>query len=423
MLIGCLSIIGQPSKTVSMKGQPKSTSTQVVNNQQETILKLQAENKEMQKQLEKMEKDIEFYRGDVRAKEAAINENQSHWLTMLSIVIGSIVSILGIGLGIIAPMVLNARNDKRIKDSFEKMLGEMKTQIESVEKEAKTAKESLSAITGLKEDIDNIKKDIDKSKKAAERAARGAIANKLFTQAISEKDLFKSIELYTKAINLNPYFSEAYNNRGYAKQLINDKEGALEDYNKSIELDPNLAEAYNNRGNVKDDLNDKEGAMKDFDKAIELNPQYANAYNNRGTLKNDLGDENGAMKDLNKAIELAPNLIEAYCNRGNLRRSIGDIDGAMEDLNKANDLNPLFYGIYSSRGLLKKHIGNIEGAIKDFCMALSLNSKDKVSYESRAICYRKLADKEKNSAKKAELIAKAEVDEQKAESLKKESKG
>ena len=44
------------------------------------------------------------------------------------------------------------------------------------------------------------------------------------------------------------------------------------------------------------------------------------------------------------------------------------------------------------------------------------------AYINRAISYRELADVEKNAEKKAELIAKAEADEQKAESLKKESK-
>ena len=131
MLMGCLSIIGQPSKTVSMQGQPKSTSTQVVNNQQETILKLQAENEAMQKQLEKMEKEIELYRGDVRAKEAAINEDQGHWLTLLSIVIGAIVMILGVGV----PLFLNNKNEKYI----EKMLSDAKQEASSAKEQAEKA--------------------------------------------------------------------------------------------------------------------------------------------------------------------------------------------------------------------------------------------------------------------------------------------
>ena len=422
MLLVCLSIFGQQPKTVPMQGQPQKTSTQVSSNQQELISQLQAENEAMQKQLENMDKEIELYRGDVRAKEVAINDNQGHWLTLLSIVIGAIVSILGIGLGVITPLVLNARNDKRLKDSYERMVGELKTQIDSVEKDAKSAKESLSTITALKEDIDKIKNDIDKSKKAAERAAKRAIANKFFTQSLSEKEPSKQIDLLTKAIELNPLFAEAYNNRGYVKERIDEKESALEDYNKAIELDPNLAEAYNNRGNVKSDLNDNNGAMKDYDNAIKLSPKYANAYNNRGNLKEDMGDNEGAMNDYNNAIKYAPDFAEAYCNRGILKKHTRDIHGAMKDYQKAIEVNPLFYGAYLCKGLLEKDIEDYYNAIEDFAQAIFLNANNIESYTNRAQCYRKLAEVEQDPAKKTDLIAKAEADEKKTESLKKGDK-
>ncbi len=62
-------------------------------------------------------------------------------------------------------------------------------------------------------------------------------------------------------------------------------EEAMKDYDKAIELNPQYAEAYNNRGIAKAELGRNEEAMKDYDKAIELNPQYAEAYNNRGSLQ------------------------------------------------------------------------------------------------------------------------------------------
>ena len=87
MLLICLSIFGQQPQIVSIQGLPQKTSTQVSTNQQETILKLQAENEAMKAQLDRMEKEIELYREDVRAKEVAINDNHGHWLTLLSIII------------------------------------------------------------------------------------------------------------------------------------------------------------------------------------------------------------------------------------------------------------------------------------------------------------------------------------------------
>ena len=39
-------------------------------------------------------------------------------------------------------------------------------------------------------------------------------------------------------------------------------QGAIEDYNKAIEINPQYADAFNNRGNVKNDLGDKQGAIR-----------------------------------------------------------------------------------------------------------------------------------------------------------------
>ena len=111
MLLICLSIFGQQPQIVSIQGQPQKTSTQVSTNQQESIKQLQAENEAMKAQLDRMEQEIELYREDVRAKEVAINDNHGHWLTLLSIIIGAIVSILGIGLGVVSPILLNIRNN------------------------------------------------------------------------------------------------------------------------------------------------------------------------------------------------------------------------------------------------------------------------------------------------------------------------
>ena len=57
-----------------------------------------------------------------------------------------------------------------------------------------------------------------------------------------------------------------------------------------MKYNPQYAEAFSNRGFAKDYLGDKQGAIEDYNKAIEINPQYAEAYYNRGFLKDELGD-------------------------------------------------------------------------------------------------------------------------------------
>ena len=79
----------------------------------------------------------------------------------------------------------------------------------------------------------------------------------------------------TKLIESNPQDADAYNNRGLAKYLLNDYQGAITDYNKAIEINPQYANAYSNRGITKAiEFNDKQGACSDFKKAASLGYEY-----------------------------------------------------------------------------------------------------------------------------------------------------
>ena len=48
----------------------------------------------------------------------------------------------------------------------------------------------------------------------------------------------KAIEYYRKAIELNPQFFQAYNNRGNAYRALKQDQKAINDYDKVIELNP-----------------------------------------------------------------------------------------------------------------------------------------------------------------------------------------
>ena len=91
---------------------------------------------------------------------------------------------------------------------------------------------------------------------------------------------------------------------GNKKSSLEDYYGAIADFTKAIEINPDFYQAYYERGNSKQDLEDYYGAIADYTKAIELNPDYANPYYNRGLAKHSLGDINGACSDVRKAINL-----------------------------------------------------------------------------------------------------------------------
>ncbi|WP_017293543.1 protein kinase domain-containing protein [Geminocystis herdmanii] len=132
------------------------------------------------------------------------------------------------------------------------------------------------------------------------------------------KQYEKAIIDYTKAIDLDPNYTDAYNNRGIAYKNLKQYEKAIIDYSKAIELDPNYTSAYNNRGLAYDDLKHYKKAIIDYTKAIEIDANYANAYNNRGVVYQNLREYKKAIIDYTTAIKLKPNLQIAINNKNAL---------------------------------------------------------------------------------------------------------
>ncbi len=84
----------------------------------------------------------------------------------------------------------------------------------------------------------------------------------------------------------------------------------MRDYTAALELNPKYVEAYNNRANAYLLLGQFDRALLDYDTAIKLDPRNARIYGNRGVVKLRQGNAAGAKNDFKKSIELDPSLKE-----------------------------------------------------------------------------------------------------------------
>ena len=85
----------------------------------------------------------------------------------------------------------------------------------------------------------------------------------------------------SEAIRLNPKYTAAYNNRGFAKYR--------------------LGQAEADCGNSQEAEHHYQAAIADLDKAIQLNPKRVKAHRNRGYVKEKLGQQEAAEADFEKA--------------------------------------------------------------------------------------------------------------------------
>ena len=201
---------------------------------------------------------------------------------------------------------------------------------------------------------------------------------------------------FTKAINQDPDFAEAYYNRGITNMELEEFDNAIKDFTDAIRLRPDYAESYYLRGGANVKLEQFGDAIKDFTSAIQLKPDDAYAYASRGGSRMCLGQFNDAIKDFTESIRLKPDFVEAYYHRAEANIKLEKFKEAVDDSTVAINLKPDFFGAYCSRGGARIKLGKFKEAIKDFTEAIRLKPDYAPAYMARAVAWDNL-DNNKNA--------------------------
>jgi len=90
-----------------------------------------------------------------------------------------------------------------------------------------------------------------------------------------QENIPKAKETYEKLLTVSQDFKEAYYNLGFINLVyLNDFEEAVRFFTRAISLDPKYTDAYFNRGYSYELMGEYESARKDYQKALELVPNY-----------------------------------------------------------------------------------------------------------------------------------------------------
>lgn len=131
------------------------------------------------------------------------------------------------------------------------------------------------------------------------------------------RDYKGAMDAYGKAIEINPRFSLAYNNRGIVRSHLGDQSGAIQEFTLAIENDSLFFMAYVNRASSLYQTDQFYAAISDYSEAIRINMSYAPAWYGRGIAHIRIQYMVGACADLKKALELgfeeAAEIVDEYC--------------------------------------------------------------------------------------------------------------
>ena len=107
--------------------------------------------------------------------------------------------------------------------------------------------------------------------------------------AMSEGNLDRAENIFTKLIEAIPSFTEAWNKRATLRFMLWDFEGSLRDVEKVLTLEPRHFGALSGRGMLYLRLGDPERALKAYEDLVNIFPSNADAVQKIITLKNYLG--------------------------------------------------------------------------------------------------------------------------------------
>jgi len=119
--------------------------------------------------------------------------------------------------------------------------------------------------------------------------------------------LREGISFLKRSVELNPTFTDAWNQMGLAYFRLKENETAKDAFNKGIKTNPNEPTIYNNLGNVLFGEKDYKACIELFQKAVKLNPNYSEAWANLGSVYGMMGNYDMAIPNFEKAIAADPN--------------------------------------------------------------------------------------------------------------------
>jgi len=164
-----------------------------------------------------------------------------------------------------------------------------------------------------------------------------------FDQARKGSVTRKKIELFTKALELNPKLVAAYEQRGLLYYFQEKYDKVIQDYHTYLDLAPEKAEAYRMLGLGYLKNGDYELAIPHFTRAIEMEPQHPAGYAYRAEANLLRGNDEEAIRDSTAAVELRGDMrarSEAYKTRARTYRKMGLMDLAYADTRSAWESDP-----------------------------------------------------------------------------------
>lgn len=156
----------------------------------------------------------------------------------------------------------------------------------------------------------------------------------------NNQELLKAIEAYDQAIQCNPLFVAAWNNKGFALQSLEQYEEAIAAYDQAISIDANFAMPLFNKGLALGMLERHSEAIEVYRKVVEIVPDDFETWIYMSGSLQELGRYDEMLEACNKAISINPEHYLGWYGRACCLMLTGVADEALDALASAIAIDP-----------------------------------------------------------------------------------
>ncbi|MBN1791928.1 MAG: tetratricopeptide repeat protein [Bacteroidales bacterium] len=200
---------------------------------------------------------------------------------------------------------------------------------------------------------------------AAQNAKQNFKTGLTFVEAGNHKD---AITQFTKALETNPEYAEAYLKRAESFEATGDLQNAADDLKRALVFEQKDADLYYNAARVNYGLANYSTALELVTRCTELSKKSESAFRLLARVQLALEDYSNALVSINKALSLKDN-TENNFYRGQVSEKMKNYNQAEADYGKALNKDENFSEAYLALSRMRLQLGKTETAMES-CNAL-----------------------------------------------------
>jgi tetratricopeptide (TPR) repeat protein len=209
-----------------------------------------------------------------------------------------------------------------------------------------------------------------------------------FVEAGNYKD---AIDHFTKALNIDPEFVQAYVERAGSYEAIGDLQNAADDLKRALVFEQDEAELYYDAARVNFGLGNNKDALELALHSTELDKKSEAALRLQSRIQAALEEYSNALLSINKALALKDN-PENNFYRGQVSEKMKNYNQAEIDYGKALSKNNRYSEAYLALALLRLQLEKPEAAMESCNTLLTIDPGNKDALLIRSRIYAKLAE-------------------------------